>query len=281
MDFGIATSVTDEGIRPHVLGAAIEERGFHSLFLPEHSHIPVSRETPYPGGELPRGAARNLDPFVALTAVASATSKLRLGTAVALMIQRDVFYTAKEIASLDLLSNGRVVFGVGAGWNIEEMRNHGVDPRTRGALLTEQLRALKEIWTKDEAEFHGEHIDFDPIFSWPKPVRKPHPPIYVAGQGPAGLKRLAEHADGWLPHFVTPLDELRRVRSWLADQGRADVRISVFGAPGDPELVRGFADAGVDEVSFLMPTLPEAGTLERLDHLAKVAEPLLRDPAAS
>ncbi|RSM57383.1 LLM class F420-dependent oxidoreductase [Amycolatopsis sp. WAC 01376] len=274
MDFGIATSVTDEGIRPHVLAAALEEKGFDSLYLPEHSHIPVSRESPYPGGELPRGALRNLDPFVALAAAATVTSTLRLGTAVALMIQRDVLYTAKEIASLDLLSNGRVIFGVGAGWNIEEMRNHGVEPRTRGALLTEQLQALKEIWTKDEAEFHGKHIDFDPVYSWPKPVRKPHPPIYVAGQGPAGLKRLAEHADGWLPHSVTPPEELRRVRSWLADQGREDVRISVFGAPADPGLLRRLADAGADEVSLILPTLPEAETLERLDELAKIVEQL-------
>ncbi|WP_410584283.1 LLM class F420-dependent oxidoreductase [Amycolatopsis sp. lyj-108] len=274
MDFGIATSVTDEGIRPHVLAAALEEKGFDSLYLPEHSHIPVSRESPYPGGELPRGALRNLDPFMALAAAATVTSTLRLGTAVALMIQRDVLYTAKEIASLDLLSNGRVIFGVGAGWNIEEMRNHGVEPRTRGALLTEQLQALKEIWTKDEAEFHGKHIDFDPVYSWPKPVRKPHPPIYVAGQGPAGLKRLAEHADGWLPHSVTPPEELRRVRSWLADQGREDVRISVFGAPADPGLLRRLADAGADEVSLILPTLPEAETLERLDELAKTVEAL-------
>ncbi|OOC05972.1 LLM class F420-dependent oxidoreductase [Amycolatopsis azurea] len=274
MDFGIATAVTDEGIRPHVLAAALEEKGFDSLYLPEHSHIPVSRESPYPGGELPRGALRNLDPFVALAAAATVTSKLRLGTAVALMIQRDLFYTAKEIASLDLLSDGRVVFGVGAGWNIEEMRNHGVDPRTRGALLTEQLQALKAIWTQDEAEFHGKHVDFDPVYSWPKPVRKPHPPIYVAGQGPAGLKRLAEHADGWLPHAATPPEELRRVRSWLAGQGREDVRISVFGAPADPDLLRGLVEAGVDEVSLILPTLPEAETLESLDKLAKTIEPL-------
>ncbi|MEV7553178.1 LLM class F420-dependent oxidoreductase [Amycolatopsis sp. NPDC089917] len=274
MDFGIATAVTDEGIRPHVLAAALEEKGFDSLYLPEHSHIPVSRESPYPGGELPRGAVRNLDPFVALAAAATVTSNLRLGTAVALMIQRDLFYTAKEIASLDLLSDGRVVFGVGAGWNIEEMRNHGVDPRTRGALLTEQLQALKAIWTQDEAEFHGKHIDFDPVYSWPKPVRKPHTPIYVAGQGPAGLKRLAEHADGWLPHSVTPPEELRRVRSWLADQGREDVRISVFGAPADPGLLRRLAGAGVDEVSLILPTLPETETLEQLDKLAKTIAPL-------
>ncbi len=154
------------------------------------------------------------------------------------------------------------------------MRNHGVDPRTRGALLTEQLQALKEIWTEDEAEFHGKHVDFDPVYAWPKPVRKPHPPIYVAGQGPAGLNRLAEHADGWPPYFVTPAEELRRVRSWLADQGREDVRISVFGAPADPELLRRLADAGVDEVSLMLPTLPEAETLAHLDELAKTVEPL-------
>ena len=270
MKFGIVTSVTDEGIRPQVLGAATEERGFHSLYLPEHSHIPVSRESPYPGGEMPRSAFRTLDPFVALTAAATATSNLRLGTGVVQMIQRDVIHTAKQLASLDLLSNGRAVFGVGVGWNLEEMRNHGVDPHTRGALLTEQLEALKQIWTKDEAEFHGQHVNFDPIFLWPKPIQRPHPPIYVAGQGRAALKRLAEVADGWLPHAGTPLDELRRVRSWLADQGRADVWINVIGAPTDPDQLQALAKAGVDEATFLIPALPEADALQHLDLLAKV-----------
>src|SRR5574340_348997 len=200
MKFGIATFVTDEGIRPDALGRALEERGFDSLFLAEHSHIPVSRTTPYPGGgDLPRQYYRTLDPFVALTAAASVTSDLLVATGIALLIQRDVIHTAKEVASLDLISGGRMLFGVGVGWNREEMRNHGTDPRTRGALINEQLAALKQIWTKDEAEFHGKYIDFDPIYSWPKPVRKPHPPIYIGGESPAALERLLKFGDAWLP----------------------------------------------------------------------------------
>lgn len=181
MKFGISTFVTDDGIAPAPLARAIEERGFDSLFVAEHTHIPASRETPYPGGgDLPDKYYRTLDPFVTLTAAACTTERLLLGTGGALMIERDTITTAKEVASLDLVSGGRFVFGVGVGWNREEMQNHGTDPRTRGELLDEQLRAMREMWTKEEAEFHGEHVDFDPIYSRPKPVQQPHPPIYVA-----------------------------------------------------------------------------------------------------
>ncbi|MFI5559670.1 LLM class F420-dependent oxidoreductase [Amycolatopsis japonica] len=273
MEIGIATFITDEGIRPDVLAAAAEERGFSSLHLAEHSHIPVSRETPYPGGgELPRVYYRSLDPFVALTAAAGATSTLKLGTGVALLQQRDVIHTAKEVASLDLVSRGRFVFGVGVGWNREEMRNHGTDPRIRGALVDEQLAALKEIWTKDEAEFHGEHVDFDPIFSWPKPVQKPHPPIYIGGAGEKAMHRIAKYGDGWLPHAYTPPEELRRARQWLADQGREDIKFSAFGATPEEDALASLAEGGVDEATLFLPTEPEAATLDRLDQFAKVAE---------
>jgi probable F420-dependent oxidoreductase len=269
MKFGIATFVTDESIRPDVLGRALEERGFDSVFLAEHSHIPASRESPYPGGgELPRHYYRTLDPFVALTAMASATSNLLLGTGVVLLIQRDVIHTAKQVASLDLISGGRVIFGVGAGWNREEMRNHGTDPRTRGALLDDQIQALKAIWTQDEAEFHGKYVDFDPIFSWPKPVQRPYPPVYVGGESPAALKRLAAHGDGWLPRFGTEPAELRRVRDWLAEQGRTGVPFTIFGANRDEQALDGYAGAGVERVTFMLPSLPEAETLTELDELA-------------
>jgi len=272
MKFGISTFVTDQGIRPDVLGAAMEERGFDSLFLAEHSHIPASRETPYPsGGDLPDVYYRTLDPFIALTSVASATSNLLLGTGIALLIQRDVIHTAKEVASLDLLSRGRVLFGVGVGWNREEMRNHGTDPATRGALIDEQLAALKAIWTSDEAEFHGKHVDFDPIFSWPKPVQKPYPPIYIGGHSPAALRRLAEYGDGWMPLGHTRPDEVRRVRQWLAEQGRTDVPFAVFGGPTGTDVITGLAEAGVERYTFFLDTMPEAETLEALDELAKVA----------
>src|SRR3954468_17116994 len=234
MKFGISTFVTDEGIRPDVLGAALEERGFDSLFLAEHSHIPVNRESPYPGGgDLPRVYYRTLDPFVALSAAATATSELLLGTGIALLIQRDLIHTAKEVASLDVISDGRALFGVGVGWNREEMRNHGTDPKTRGALMDEQLAALKEIWTKDEAEFHGRHVDFDPIYAWPKPVQQPHPPIYLGGESPAALRRLAAFGDAWLPRAPTPPKEITRVREWLAEQGRDGVPFTVFAADTD------------------------------------------------
>ncbi|SFW89769.1 LLM class F420-dependent oxidoreductase [Amycolatopsis australiensis] len=269
MEFGISTFVTDEGIRPDVLGKALEERGFDSLFLAEHSHIPVSRESPYPGGgDLPEKYKRTLDPFVALAAAGTATSDLLLGTGIALLPQRDVIHTAKEVASLDLVSGGRVLFGIGVGWNREEMRNHGTDPATRGALADEQLAALKRIWTSEQAEFHGAHVDFDPIFSWPKPVQKPHVPIYIGGESEAALKRLAKYGDGWLLRGHTHFDEVRRVRGWLADQGRDDVRFAVFGGPAKPKVIDGFREAGVERYTFLLETLPETETLKALDELA-------------
>jgi probable F420-dependent oxidoreductase len=271
MKFGIATFVTDEGIRPDKLGKALEERGFDSLFIAEHSHIPTSRKSPYPGGgDLPRVYYRTLDPFITLTAVAAATENLVLGTGIALLIQRDLIHTAKEVASLDLLSGGRVAFGVGVGWNREEMGNHGTDPRTRGALINEQLAALKEIWTKDEAEFHGEFVDFDPIFSWPKPVQKPNPPIYIGGESPAALDRLVKFGDGWLPRGNTEPEEIARVRQWLADQGRENVPFTLFGSPTDDKTLSGHREAGVDTVTFMLKTAPEAETLTELDKFAEL-----------
>ncbi|HVV10156.1 LLM class F420-dependent oxidoreductase [Amycolatopsis sp.] len=275
MKFGISTFVTDDGIRPAALGRALEERGFDSLFLAEHSHIPASRESPYPGGtDLPRKYYRTLDPFVTLAAAASVTDHLLLATGVALLVQRDVIHTANEVASLDMISNGRVIFGVGVGWNREEMRNHGTDPRTRGALINEQIEALKAIWTQDEAEFHGKHIDFDPIFAWPKPVQRPHPPIYVGGESPAALDRLLKHCDGWLPREGTDVAELRRVRSWLAENGRPDVPFTIFGAGRDRARLEQYAEAGVDRVTFMLPTRPESETLTALDELTELARGL-------
>ncbi|GLY69826.1 LLM class F420-dependent oxidoreductase [Amycolatopsis taiwanensis] len=271
MKYGVATFVTDYGIGPAALGTALEERGFDALLVSEHSHIPVSRETPYPGGgELPRRYFRTLDPFVALTAAASVTSNLLLGTGVVLLVQRDVIHTAKEVSSLDLVSGGRVLFGVGAGWNREEMRNHGTDPRTRGALLDERIEALKAIWTHDEAEFHGRFVDFDPIFQWPKPVQKPHPPIYVGGETPRALARLAAHGDGWMPRGGTDPGEIRRVREWLAGQGREHVPVTVFAGATDQRTLAGYAEAGVERVTFLLPSLPESESLSELDQLAEL-----------
>jgi probable F420-dependent oxidoreductase len=272
MRFGVATFITDEGIRPDRLGAALEERGFTSLFIAEHSHIPVNRESPYPGGgELPRVYYRTLDPFIALTSAASATQNLVVGTGIALVPQRDLIHLAKEVASVDLVSNGRFAFGVGVGWNREEMRNHGTDPKTRGELMNEQLAALKLIWTQEQAEFHGKHVNFDPIFAWPKPVRAPHPPIYIGGESPAALDRLLTLGDAWLPRSSTPPAELTRVRRWLADNGRTDVPFAIFGAGRDRAALDGYAEAAVEDVTFFLTTRPEAETLTELDELAELA----------
>ena len=275
MKFGVATFITDEGVGPRRLGAAVEERGFHSLVVTEHSHIPVAYEEPYPGaGALPRVYHRTLDPFVALSSAAAVTRDLVLTTGIVLLPQRDVIYTAKEVASLDVVSNGRVALGVGLGWNREEMRNHGTDPATRGTKMNEQLAALKQIWTEEQAEFHGRFIDFAPIFSWPKPVQRPHPPIYIGGESRAALERLRTLGDGWLPQPATSPEKLRRVRLWLADHGRTNVPFTIFGAGRDKAALAGYADAEVDEVTFLLPTQPEPDTVGDLDELADLASSL-------
>ena len=187
--------MTDEGIAPEALARATEERGFDSLFVAEHTHIPLSRKSPWPrGGELPRRYYRTLDPFVTLTAAAIATERLLLGTGVTLVVERDLIITAKEVASLDLVSGGRVIFGIGVGWNREEMENYGTDPRSRGKLTNERIQSMIEMWTKDEPEYHGQYVDFDPIGIWPKPVQKPYPPIYVGG-GSRAFGRIVEFGD--------------------------------------------------------------------------------------
>jgi len=269
MNFGISTFVTDEGITPATLAGAIEERGFDSLFIAEHTHIPLSRKSPWPrGGELPRKYYRTLDPFVTLTAAAAATERLLLGTGVALVVERDPIITAKEVASLDLVSGGRMIFGIGVGWNREEMENHGTDPRARGKLMNERILTMIEIWTKDEPEFHGQYVDFDPIGAWPKPVQKPYPPIYVGG-GSRAFDRIAEFGDAWLANGLPPgkleplLDELRVIA------GR-EVPVTVFNASGEPEDLEAYARLDVDRVLLGLPTLPEDETLDHLDELAGV-----------
>jgi probable F420-dependent oxidoreductase len=209
MELGLAILLTDYSISPAALGASAEERGFESLFLAEHTHIPVSRETPYPGGaELPREYSHTIDPFVGLAAAATATVRLKVGTGVCLVIERDPIVTAKEVATLDNVSGGRFLFGVGAGWNKEEMRNHGTDPKTRWGVMRERIEAMKAIWTQEEAEYHGRYVDFDPIWSWPKPVQEPHPPVLVGGVGDKVLDRVVAYGDEWIPNRVKDPDEL-------------------------------------------------------------------------
>ena len=271
MKFGISTFVTDEGIAPGVLARAIEERGFDSLFVAEHTHIPLSRESPWPGGtELPRKYYRILDPFVTLTAAAAATECLLLGTGVALVVERDPIITAKEVASLDLVSGGRMIFGIGVGWNREEMENHGTDPRIRGKLANERIRAMIEIWTKDEAEFHGQYVDFDPIGAWPKPIQKPCPPIYVGGGSPA-FKRIAQFGDAWLANGLPP-GKLEPMLADLRETAGRDVPVTVFNASSEPEHLEAYVQLGVERLLLGLPTLPEGESLDYLDNLAGIVK---------
>jgi probable F420-dependent oxidoreductase len=269
MEFGISTFVTDEGIAPGALAREIEERGFDSLFVAEHTHIPLSRKSPWPrGGELPRKYYRTLDPFVTLTAAAAATERLLLGTGVTLVVERDPIITAKEVASLDLVSGGRVIFGVGVGWNREEMENHGTDPRTRGKLTDERIRAMIEVWTKEEPEFHGRYVDFDPIGIWPKPVQEPYPPIYVGG-GRGAFERVAQFGDAWLANGLPP-DKLEPMLGGLREVAERDVPITVFNASSDLKDLEEYRRLGVERVLLGLPTLPESETLQQLDSLSEI-----------
>ncbi|SEP34762.1 LLM class F420-dependent oxidoreductase [Amycolatopsis saalfeldensis] len=273
MKFGIFSFVTDEGVRPDVLARGVEARGFDSLFVGEHSHIPADRQSPYPaGGELPPFYYRMYDPFVALTAAASATTTLLLGTGVALLTQRDPIQTAKEVASLDHYSGGRVLFGVGAGWNLEEMRDHGTDPDTRGRLLDERLNAMKELWTAEEATFHGEFTNFDRAVAWPKPVRQPHPPIYVGGNSRFAARRAGLHNGVWMPNSVGVPEAVAPMMA-LRDEFAPGTPVSMFAVGSkNRALLDAYVEAGVERITLLLGTHPEAKTLDRLDNLAKIVE---------
>jgi probable F420-dependent oxidoreductase len=261
VDFGIGYFPTDDGVDPGTLARLVEERGQESLFFPEHTHIPVSRQTPYPaGGELPRKYFHTYDLFVALTAAAAATSKLRLGSGICLVIERDPITTAKEVASVDRLSGGRLEFGVGAGWNREEMLNHGTDPRVRMAIMAERIEAMKAIWTQDEASYHGAHVDFEPIWSWPKPAQRPHPPVLVGGNGPTVLERVLSFGDAWMPNY-TGEDLLERARELWARADRP-VEVIVMGVPAKPAVLEAFAQAGVRRVVRWIPSAG-LGPIER------------------
>lgn len=267
MRLGVFTFVNDTGIGPVDLAVALESRGFGSLFVTEHTHIPVDTKTPYPmGGPIPPQYYRTLDPFVSLAAAAVATDSLLLGTGISLVTQRDPILLAKEVASLDLVSQGRFLFGVGVGWLREEIANHGVDPRVRGRVMDERLRAMTQIWTAEEAEFHGEYVDFDPIYSWPKPLTDPHPPLYVGG-GKANFARIAEFGAGWLslsPSAAALSGDLAELR----DVAGPDVPViaSHIGKLS-AEALAGYRDLGINHVTVELPTLPRDETLRRLDSL--------------
>jgi probable F420-dependent oxidoreductase len=266
--FGIATFVNDDTIDTVSLARAIEERGFSSLMIAEHTHIPASRESPYPqGGELPSIYYRTLDPFVTLAAAAAVTSKIELFTGIALLIQRDPIITAKESASIDLISGGRFVFGVGAGWNIEELRDHGTDPKTRGALLDERIEAIKALWTAEPAEYHGKYVNFDPSYSRPKPVQKPHPPIFIGGDSDATVKRVIRHDAGWISNPL-PVEALNRRIGQMRDGAGHDVPLAMFGSPQKPDYWRAAEELGFGQLALMLPTRPRDESLRLLDEYA-------------
>lgn len=276
MKLGLSIFPTTETIQPARLARRAEELGFESLWFPEHTHIPVDRETPYPGGgRLPDHYPRTYDPFVALTAAAAATERLLVGTGICLIVERDPITTAKQVATLDQISDGRFLFGVGAGWNLEEMRNHGTEPRARFSLMRERIEAMKRIWADDEASYHGRHVDFDPIWSWPKPVQRPHPPILVGGNSDGALDRAVALADQWIPNPETQLDELpgrvAELQERAAAAGRDRIGVTFYAVRPEAEALGQCAAAGVDRAVFYLPQAPAEVVEPHLDHLADLA----------
>ena len=275
MDYGITIFPTEYSISPADLAVSAEERGFDSMWFAEHSHIPVSRKSPWPGGaELPKMYYDTFDPFVALASAASVTTRIKLATGICLVIQRDPIHTAKEVASLDQLSKGRVLFGVGAGWNAEEMEDHGTDFKRRFKVMRERIEAMKALWTQDEAEYHGEFVDFDATFARPKPIQKPNPPIHVGGGFPGGAKRAIRYGDGWMPIYgrddITEyLPEFRRMAE-EAGRDPASLEVSIFGCVAKPNVLEKFRDAGVTRCVFGLPPADRDTVLPILDQYTEI-----------
>jgi len=276
MKFGVQMFPTDYAIPVTELARASEDLGFESLFFPEHTHIPTSRRTPWPGGApLPQEYSHTLDPFVACGAAAAVTSTLKVGTGICLVIQRDPITLAKEVASVDFLSGGRFLFGIGGGWNAEEMENHGTRPAVRWKILRERILAMKQIWTSDEAEYHGQFVDFDPIWSWPKPAQRPHPPVLVGGDGPRTLERVVEYGDGWMPiggrggpGLAARIQELQRMAKAA---GRGPIPVSIFGVPPSKEAIEAFAAVGVERMLFGLRPEPAEKAIPALKRYAEAA----------
>jgi len=269
---------TDYGINMVELARALEDRGFDSLFLPEHTHIPASRKSPFPGGgELPKRYSHTHDPFVALSFAAAATKKLKLGTGILLVPQHEPIVTAKSIASLDQLSGGRFIFGIGGGWNVEEMENHGAKYRTRFKQMREHVLAMKELWTKEEASFDGEFVKFDRVWSWPKPAQQPHPPIILGGETDHTLRRVIEYCDGWFPRPRGGFDVVKGVahlRQMAEKAGRDPSTITtiVFGSANDAKVLESYDKAGIQSALLAIPDDSRDEILRYLDKIAPLAK---------
>jgi len=275
MKFGIATFPTDYSIAPTDLAVGLEERNFESMWVAEHSHIPASRKSPWPGGaELPKMYYDVMDPFVVLSAAAAVTSQLKLATGICLVVQRDPFQTAKQIASLDQISNGRFLFGIGGGWNAEEMADHGTAFDSRFRLMRERIEAMKVIWSESQAEYHGKLVDFAPLMTWPKPVQKPHPPIHVGGAFPGAVRRAIRYGNGWMPIHGRDsiVDQLPELREMATEAGRdpEDIEVTIYGCPAQPEVVESYREAGVQRLVFGLPPEDRGATLSRLDRMREI-----------
>jgi probable F420-dependent oxidoreductase len=271
--FGIAIFPTDYAISMAELAPAVEAAGFESLWVAEHSHIPASRESRWPGGsELPKHYWHSLDPFVALTVAATASKTLRIATGICLVTQRDPIITAKQVASLDAISNGRFIFGIGAGWNREEMADHGTDFSLRWKLMRERVEAMKAIWTQDDSEYHGEMVDFGPMWSWPKPVQKPHPPVILGGSGPRILERVVRYADGWMPNRGDVLKRIPELREMATAAGRGHIPVSFYPKATTADIERA-AQAGVERCIYYVSPDGRDEALTQLEELARLIRP--------
>ena len=276
MHFGASMFFTDYSMTPQALARALEERGFESLWAPEHSHIPLSRKSPFVmGGELPKKYYDVMDPFVTLTAAAVATTTLKVGTGICLVNQRDPIQLAKSVASIDQISSGRFLFGIGNGWNQDEMENHGTVFAQRHKTVRERVEAMKQIWTQTKPEYHGEFVNFDPMMVWPKPVQKPHPPILVGGAFPYSARRAIRYGDGWMPQMTanvqTPFTDLiPQFRQMAQQAGRdpATLSISIWGRQANYEEMTGYGELGVERVCTSLESQKEDDILPLLDRWA-------------
>jgi probable F420-dependent oxidoreductase len=280
MEFGITSFLTDYSMQAVDLAVAVEERGFDALFVPDHTHMPASRRSKFSrGGDLPPDYSHNIEVFQALTAAAAVTKRIRLGTGICLIVERDPIITAKQVASLDHISGGRFDFGIGGGWNREEMENHGTPWHRRWKVVRERIEAMKAIWTEDEASYAGEFVEFEPIWSWPKPVQKPHPPIFVGGDAPGTFKRVLRYGNGWFPSLGgtdeqagLKLDRMAELAALAREAGRPAYPITTNATPRDPDKIERLAEAGVTRCLFGLKSASVDEVLPRLDKLARLVE---------
>ena len=280
MHVGVAMFCTDYAMPPKALAIALEERGFESLWLPEHSHIPLSRQSPFPqGGDLPKKYYDVMDPFVVLGVAAAVTTSSKMATGICLVPQRDPIQTAKAVATIDQVSNGRFLFGIGSGWNADEMADHGTDFKSRNHVMRERVEAMRAIWTQTKPEYHGEFVDFGPMMTWPKPIQTPHPPVLIGGGMPYGARRALAYGDGWVPHARRPtyhlLEKLPEYREMEQAAGRT-LPITAFGAEHDAAAWPTYRDAGIDRIVISIDSAPADVVLPKLDawskHLSAVAD---------